>query len=422
MGKNDLKLVLIGETGIGKSQLGNFILRKEVFGVGHSTDSNTISISENISIIGDKRVTIVDTPGLNDTNSRDYDIMEQIISKFQNDRAIDGIILVYSFKKARKTQKDKELLTNLKKIFGDILKTRLKIIITNRSTGEEFDYEKHKIEKQTNDLIKMLDKMICKEDIIFVNTLNTPTHMKLFYPQIENLLDQFYKVKVRFDSMNNELIKKQELEIIERKKKEIEEERKKEKKELEKKIEKEKKELEKKIEKEKKELVEKNQRLKYKRKWFLAFHFFLIILLIYVIFSHEMNRRRIENEFVQSINKLENSIKYYLKNVLNENIHTNKNKNERRVQLKKNIFDLENEILDSQKEINRIEVDIKHDNTCITATSVFVPFTLGITGIGISHCIDQKKKHQKELEIEKQKLFKLEGEKSSLENELKNLN
>ena len=96
MGKNDLKLVLIGETGIGKSQLGNFILKKEVFGVGDSADSKTSSISENISIIGDKRVTIVDTPGLNDTNSRDYDIMEQIISKFQNDRAIDGIILVYS--------------------------------------------------------------------------------------------------------------------------------------------------------------------------------------------------------------------------------------------------------------------------------------------------------------------------------------
>ena len=34
--------------------------------------------------------------------------MEQIISKFQDDKAIDGIILVYSFKKKRKTKKDQE--------------------------------------------------------------------------------------------------------------------------------------------------------------------------------------------------------------------------------------------------------------------------------------------------------------------------
>ena len=241
MGKKHLKLVLIGETGVGKSQLGNFILKKEVFSVGN----NTNSISENISIIGDKQVTIVDTPGLDAANLSDYDIMEQIISKFQDDKAIDGIILVYSFKKQRKAKKNQELIKNLKKIFGeDILKTRLKVIITNCPTEEEFDNEKQKIEKQTNDIIKRLDQMISKEDIVFVNTFNASPHMKIFYPEIEKFLDQFYQAKMRFGSMNNELIKKQELENNLRQKEELEAERKKEEKER--------------LEKLKKELEEKN--------------------------------------------------------------------------------------------------------------------------------------------------------------------
>ena len=344
----------------------------------------------------------------------------------------------------------------MKKIFGDILKTRLKVIMTNRSTGEEFDYEKHKIEKQANDTIEILDKMISKEDIIFVNTLNTPTHMKLFYPEIEKLLEQFYKIKLRLDSMNNELIKKQELEIIERKKKEIEEERKKKEKDKEKikNLEEAKKEFEeknKKLEREKKELKEKNRRLEEEkkeleeinrrlgiqknelerikirleiqkneleernrrleiqnengRKKFLKILIFFILLLIIILYFLESERNWILKDFVKSIDKLESSIKNILRNFLNKNDNINKNTN-----------NLENEILDLQKEINRIEVEIKNDVRCITATSVFAPFTLGISGIGISHCIDQKKKHEKELEIEMAKLANLEKQKRELKN------
>ena len=423
MSKKDLKLVLIGETGIGKSQLGNFILKKEVFGVGN----NTNSISENISIIGNKQVTIVDTPGLNDANPRDYDIMEQIISKFQNDKAIDGIILVYSFKKARKTKKDQELIKNLKKIFGeDILKTRLKVIMTNRSTGEEFDYDKQKIENQTKDTIKILDKMISKEDILFVNTLNTASHMKSFYPKIENVLEQFYKVKIRNDSMNNELIEKEE---------------------------------KKRLEKEKKELEEKNKNLELQneneRKRFFYSNSFFFLLLIFCFYYRENEIKRLakdfvtdfskyfvkdftkdfakefskdyikdcSNDFVKSIDKLENSIRDLLLNISNKSIHIDRNidKDEKRFKLKKKIFDLSYKIFDSEKEIKRLNGEIDDDNRCITSNSVFVAFTLGISGIGISKCLDSKKVHEKQLEIEKQKLKDLKDEKTRLENQLKEL-
>ena len=401
MRKNDLKLILIGETGVGKSQLGNFILKKEVFGVG----KNTNSISENISIIGD-------------TNSRDYDIMEQIISKFQNDRAIDGIILVYSFNKARKTQKDQELIINLKKIFGeDILKTRLKVIITNSSTGEEFDNEKKKIKKQKNDIIKGLDNMISKEDIVFVNTLNTPPHMKVFYPEIEKFLEQFYKVKMSLGSMNNELIKKQELEINQRQKEELEAERKK--------MEKEDKRW---LEKEKKELEEKNKSLliqnENERKRSFIFEIFIILLLIFFFYFYENERKRVEKRFEKFYEKFDNERRDYQNKEdkrSEDKRNEDKRKEEIRIILNKEIADLSREIFNSKDKINKIKREIKSDELGIAASGTATVFTLGFSGFGIAHCMESKKAHERQLAIEEDRLEDLKAQKRKKEIQLKEL-
>lgn len=198
MVKKALKIVLIGETGIGKSKLGNFILQKKnAFKVGDTSKSETKSIIEYNSNVEGMDLTIMDTPGLNDTDCCDSEIMDIIISKFQNDKSIDGIILVYSFTKTRKVDKDKELIKNLKTIFGeDILKLRLKVIVTNRTYGPEFEEEKNKVEIQVRDIINLLNNLIDKNDIIFVNTCFIEDYIKEFYPQIKNLLDKFYLKKM----------------------------------------------------------------------------------------------------------------------------------------------------------------------------------------------------------------------------------
>lgn len=224
----EIKIVLIGETGIGKSQLGNFILNKKgEFEVGNDFNSKTKDITEKTSYIDDKRmniemmVTIVDTPGLSDTNCDDSKIMDKIISKFENDDKIDGIVLVYSYKKPRKVQKDKELINNIKKMFGeDILKVRLKVVFTNYSTGEEFEEEKKegKIKTQINDIKILLNGIIDEEDLFFVNTYFLDSHKELFYPDIGKLLNKIYEVKEKNGSMKNEKIEKEKLEFIEKEK------------------------------------------------------------------------------------------------------------------------------------------------------------------------------------------------------------
>jgi len=212
MNGKELKLVLIGETGKGKSQLGNFILNKsKAFKVGITNQSETQRINEDTSNIEDMKVTIVDTPGLNDTNSLDSEIMEKIKAKFQKDTNIDGIIYVYSYRDTRLIQKHRELIDNLIKIFGeDVLKTRLKVIFTFVTSGLEFISEKRMgiVEQKIKDIIKFLNNMINKNDIIFVNTLDIPEFRQEYAPEILKLLKKFYKIKKEKGSMNNEKINK----------------------------------------------------------------------------------------------------------------------------------------------------------------------------------------------------------------------
>lgn len=224
MNKNDLKVVLIGQTGVGKSQLGNFILQQEYFKVGHNKNSETKKISEGYGHLDEMNVTIVDTPGLNDTGSKDEEIMNQIVKKFQEDNAIDGIILVYSFRTPKRIQKHRELVNNLLKIFGkDLLEKRLKVIFTNSTVGEERDEDEEEKERiQVNDTKEFLNNLIKEDQMIFLNSKKN-FYVK-FRPKIIELFNQIYDIKKKYGSINNALIKKKELEFIEKEKERMEKE------------------------------------------------------------------------------------------------------------------------------------------------------------------------------------------------------
>jgi flagellar biosynthesis GTPase FlhF len=321
-------------------------------------------------------LTIMDTPGLNDTDCCDSEIMDIIISKFQNDKSIDGIILVYSFTKTRKVDKDKELIKNLKTIFGeDILKLRLKVIVTNRTYGPEFEDEKNKVETQTRDITNLLNNLIDKNDIIFVNTCYIETYIKEFYPLIKNLLDKFSLIKNEHGSMDNQLVKKKELEIIEKRNKELEEERKR---------------LEKKM-KEEKEKRDEEERIRKKQEEERRA-------------EEERRREKEEKRREIEINKLEDEVRNLEKKIkdLNNSIHN-----------------LENDIYNSNNKIENLKREIQNDINCANVSSVFTVFTFGFSAFGTKHCLDSKRNHENQLKNEEDRKRDLENEKYRKEIDLK---
>lgn len=76
--KNDsIKFVMIGETGVGKSTLGNALLKKEeCFKTGPGIEAITEKArTEDGTLLGlgQQSVSITDTQGYNDPNGKDFD-------------------------------------------------------------------------------------------------------------------------------------------------------------------------------------------------------------------------------------------------------------------------------------------------------------------------------------------------------------
>ncbi|EDR28942.1 hypothetical protein, conserved [Entamoeba dispar SAW760] len=96
-GLKQTTLLLIGETGVGKSSLGNFILKDNVFNVSSKPKSET---KNTIGYYGEddkSDVFVIDTPSLNDSDGFDNEGIQNIIECVKNTR-LQGIVLTMDFR------------------------------------------------------------------------------------------------------------------------------------------------------------------------------------------------------------------------------------------------------------------------------------------------------------------------------------
>ncbi|GAB1224988.1 hypothetical protein ENUP19_0233G0004 [Entamoeba nuttalli] len=114
--QNRTKLLLIGETGTGKSSAGNFILQKNVFKVGDETKSETKEVVKRFGEGDRSDLVVIDTPGLNDTDKFDKEHIQNIVDCVRAE-GLQGIILTMEFNNCKFTDNIKQVIKTINDVF-----------------------------------------------------------------------------------------------------------------------------------------------------------------------------------------------------------------------------------------------------------------------------------------------------------------
>jgi predicted GTPase len=99
---NFYTLLLIGQTGAGKSQLGNAYLKSDVFRVGDDPDSETFETSSNEKKIDGVIRCVIDTQGLDDTQGVDEKHIQQMVNFMKRwNRGVNAVGLIINGQQPR---------------------------------------------------------------------------------------------------------------------------------------------------------------------------------------------------------------------------------------------------------------------------------------------------------------------------------
>lgn len=131
MEDNNIEIILIGQTGVGKSSLGNFLLGKKVFDESYSR-------TENIELKNFNGLTIIDTPGFNNSYDDDNNkVIENIVKYIKNMKRLRAILFLINSQDKRLTNDLQNSIKMLCNAFDDRRIVKNMSFVFTRCYGRE---------------------------------------------------------------------------------------------------------------------------------------------------------------------------------------------------------------------------------------------------------------------------------------------
>ncbi|BFU22476.1 Protein of unknown function, DUF258/AIG1 family/50S ribosome-binding GTPase, putative [Entamoeba histolytica] len=194
------QLILVGETGAGKSSLGNYLLRNDenAFKSSSAPNSETKEAVGKYAKDAENGLFVIDTPGLNDTDNFDNEGIQKIINSVKVE-GLQGIVLTMNFNVERFSTNLKQVVAVINDAFPikDIWKHVCIVWTHCYNCFSKKKIEKGKIEKEQfkEDLIKFLKEK---------NGTNENIDIPMFY--VDSQPDEEYD-NIRSENERERLIK-----------------------------------------------------------------------------------------------------------------------------------------------------------------------------------------------------------------------
>ncbi|KAG1928646.1 immune-associated nucleotide-binding protein 9-like [Pimephales promelas] len=227
--KDQIRLVLLGKTGCGKSATGNTIIGRNVFASSVCSNSVTNQCHLEYTVRLRKAISVIDTPGLYDTKLNENEVKTEIVKciTYASPGPHAFIIVI---RVGRFTEEEKNTIERLKEVFGEHMEKYSMIIFTHKDelekkykTIEEFlkDCDPNLKElvnscgnrfvcvdnesasyTQVKDLIGKIEKMVAENGGHFRNDMFDETEKCIKEIQKNNIFEKVKKFKQKRKQVN----------------------------------------------------------------------------------------------------------------------------------------------------------------------------------------------------------------------------